>query len=234
MRIKDCSVGDPMGFKVNDSPNLVLSDIIKSLEIYHGNRYIVGYDKSFIEKPHYHINFFCVRSVSENARKVFRNSMSKKFPYLDRADKLYTGEVLPSADNDRWIAYAMKETLIEVSGIEITENIKVLAKSCFETKRQNKVYSEKKENLEKEKKQFRDKLLEYVKLSYDSYKIPDIYLQDGFYDAHKVRLLVIKFLKENQREGSLTKSHIERYTMYCNIHLFEWDEYKIMKSLYIL
>lgn len=234
MRIKDCSIGDPMGFKVNESPDLVLKDIIDALAIYHGNCYVVGYDKSFVDTPHYHINWLCVKPVSESARKVFRNSMGKKFPYLQKSDKLYTGEILPSADNDRWIAYAMKETLIEISGIELTENIKILAKSCFENKRQNKVYSEKKVNEEKEKKDFRNKLLSYVKLSYDSYEIPDMYKQNGFGDAHKVKLLVIKFLKENQREGSLTKSHIDRYTMYCNIHLFEWDEYQIMKNVYIL
>lgn len=232
MRIKDCSIGDPMGFKVNDGPSLVLSDIINALAIYHGNCYIVGYDKSFVEKPHYHINWFCAKPVSESARKVFRNSMGKKFPYLEKSDKLYTGEILPSADNDRWIAYAMKETLIDISGIELTDNIKILAKSCYENKRQNKVYSEKKENEEKEKKDFKAKMLAYVKLNYDTYEIPDFQRQNQMGDGNKIKLIIIKFLKENSREGSLTKSHIDRYAMYCNIHLFEWDEFKIFRNIY--
>lgn len=232
-RIQNVKVGDPMGFKVNITDELVLDDIIKALEVYHGGAYVVGKDTAFNVIPHYHIHFFSVKCVTANALKVFRNSMKNRFSYLQRCDKLYTGQDLESANASKWIAYCIKEQLISNEGIEITEEIKILSKASFETKRQNKVYSEQKQNVEKEKKEFKHKCLEYVKANIDEYEIPAQY-KNQISESNKTRLLVIKFLIDNDKIGSLKKGIIDTYVMYCNIHLHGWDEFKVLGNLYLL
>ena len=232
-RIENCIVGSPIGFKINLSDELILDDMINALKVYHGGKYVVGKDTSFGVTPHYHIHFLSVKNVTANALKAFRTALGKKTTYLTRSDKLYTGQDLPSADPERWFAYALKEEIIKIEGISHTPTLEVLRKSSFENKRQNKVYSEKKENEEKAKKDFKNKMLEYVKAKVHDYEIPDLY-KNTIGKQHIVRLLVIRFLMENEREGSLKKGIIDSYTMYCNIKIYEWDEFKVMGNIYIL
>lgn len=232
-RIVNCVVGSPMGFKVNISDDLKLDDIVDALKVYHGDKYVIGKDTSFGVTPHYHIHFLCVKDVTANALKVFRTALGKKFTYLGKTDKLYTGQDLPSADSERWFAYAVKEEIVKIEGISHTPTLEILRKSSFETKRQNKVYSEKKANEEKEKKEFKDKILEYVKFHLPEYVIPDKY-KNTINDMQKTRCLVIKFLMENGKTGSLKKGIIDSYVMFCNIHIYGWDEFKVLGNLYIL
>lgn len=237
-RITKVVIGSPMGFKVNicsELTEVVLNSLIDSLKVYHGGSYVVGKDTMFNVTHHYHIHWFSIKDVSESAMKVKRNALGKEFPWLTRADKLYTGQELESADKNRWLAYCIKEQQIKSEGIEITEEIKVLAKASLETKRQKKVYSEKKEVETKEKNEFKKKLCEYVKnrLFNEDVKIPDKYSKT-ITDKDIVKLSVIKFMLENGKEGSLKKSIIDSYVMYCNIHIFEWDEYKVLGNLYLL
>lgn len=233
MRIENVKVGDPMGFKLNGDDNVVLNSVINALKTYHGDKYVVGYDTAFVDKPHFHIHFFSIKDVTANAIKVFRNSLKTKIPELTRSDKLYTGQDIESGNKLKWIAYAIKETLVDTQGIDITDDIKILAKASFETKRQNKVYSEQKKNKDLEKKQFKEKMLEYIKENIDNYIIPEIY-RIKISDYEKVRLLVIKYLMTNGKEGSLKKGIIDTYVMYVNIHLNNWDEFKILGNLYCL
>lgn len=237
-RITKVVVGSPMGFKVNicsELTEVVLNSLIDSLKVYHGGKYVVGKDTMFKVTPHYHIHWLSVKEVSESAMKVKRNAMGKEFDFLTRADKLYTGQELESADPNRWLSYCIKEQLVKSDGIEITDEIKKLALVALETKRQKKVYSEKKEVETKEKNDFKKKLCEYVKnrLFNEDVKIPEQYAKViGSKDI--VKLSVIKFLMMNGKEGSLKKGIIDSYVMYCNIHIFEWDEYKVLGNLYIL
>lgn len=232
-RIQNVKVGDPMGFKVNITAETDLDKLIELLKCYHGGAYVIGKDTSFIETPHYHIHWFSVKIVTANALKVFRSTLKQKCDWLSRADKLYTGQDCESADPKRWIAYCIKEEYVKSSSIEITDEIKILSKSAFENKRQNKVYSEQKKNEEKEKKEFKAKMLKFVKENLDSYNIPDIY-KNAFHDGYKIHLLVTKFLKENDKVNSLKKHIIDSYVMYCNIHINGWDEYKILANLYLI
>lgn len=233
-RLMKVVVGSPMGFKLNITEGLddvVLNSIIKSLSVYHGDKYVIGKDTMFGVTPHYHIHFFSVKEVTENALKVKRNSMKNDFPILAKSDKLYTGQDLQNADPDRWIAYAIKEQLIKSSNIEITDKILKLAAVALETKRQKKIYSEKKENETKEKKEFKDKLFRYVEDNYRDYEIPSS-SQGRLEKSSIVRLLVIKYLMENDRVGSLRKHIIDSYEMYCNIKIYNWNEADICLRLY--
>lgn len=232
-RIKNVVVGSPMGFKLNEDSGVELDELINLLKVYHGGAYVVGYDTSFVDRPHYHIHWFSVKVVSEGALKTFRSTLTKKLTNLTRGDKLYTGQDLTAADGDRWIAYAIKENYVKSETIEITEQQKILAKASYENKRQNKVYSEQKANVEKEKKEFKNKVYEYVKDNLESYEIPDMY-KNKVKDTDKVRLLVIKFLMEQDRTGSLKKAFIDNYVMYCNIKINNWDEFKVLGNIYIL
>lgn len=232
-RIQNVKIGDPMGMKVNITPETDLNKLIELLKVYHGGCCVIGKDTSFIETPHYHIHWFSVKVVTANALKVFRSTLKQKCDWLSRSDKLYTGQDCESADPRRWIAYCIKEEMVETRGIEITEEIKILSKSAFENKRQNKVYSEQKKNEEKEKKEFKAKLLSYVKENLETYVIPDMY-KNVYHDGYKTHLLVVKFLKENDKVNSLKKHIIESYVMYCNIHIHNWDEFKILGNIYLL
>lgn len=234
-RIQNVKVGDPMGMKVNISDQVDLDALLDALKSYHGGCYVVGKDVSFIETPHYHIHFFCVKGkgVTANALKVFRNSLKEKFAWLTRADKIYTGQEVESADPKRWIAYCIKEELVVTQGIEITDEIKILSKSAFENKRQNKVYSEQKKNEEKEKKEFKAKLLKFVRENLDTFVILDIH-KEKFHNGYKIHLLVTRFLKEHDKINSLKKHIIDSYVMYCNIHINNWDEFNILANVYQL
>jgi len=240
VRIKSVKKGDPMGMKVNvpfsdeDENQVALNSLISALETYHGNQYIVGKDTSFIDTPHYHIHFFCAKEkgVTANALKVFRNSLKEKFAWLTRSDKLYTGQELESADPNRWIAYCIKETLVKSNGIDVTDEIKILSKAAFESKRQSKVYSEQKANEEKEKKEFKAKLVKYVRENLDHYVIPDKY--KGALTHYKIHLLVTKFLMEHDKVNSLKKHIIDMYVMHCNIAINNWDEFNVLGNLYVL
>lgn len=233
MRIKNPKIGDPMGFKLNESSNVNLDELIDALKVYHGNCYVVGYDKSFIESPHYHIHWFAVKNVSESAVKTFRNSLKNKFPNLTRSDKLYCGEELASANPNHWIGYCIKENLIKSVGIDITDEIKILSKSCFETKRQNKVYSEKKVNEEKEKKDFRKKMFDFVKKEIDDKKLCVNEYDVIEYDAKVVRIQIIKFFMENERWGSLKKHHIDTNLLFVMSRLCNWSPEDVDKFIYM-
>jgi len=159
-RITEVKIGSPMGFKVNIGERVDLNVLVDDLKTYHGGKYIIGKDTMFIDTPHYHIHWFSVKVVTAGALKTFRSTLTKKLTWLTKSDKLYTGQEIDSADPDRWLAYCIKEELISVTGYEVTDKIEILRKASLENKRQNKVYSEKKAVIEKEKKDFKNKMLE--------------------------------------------------------------------------
>lgn len=229
--VRDVKQGDPMGFKLNKCSNVDLDKLIEMLKCYHNGQYIVGYDTSFVEKPHYHIHWFSAKEVTEGALKTFRSGLGRKLSGLTKADKLYVGQVI-EADERRWIGYAIKEAYIQGT-IEPDEETHIYAKASFENKRQKHVYGQQKATVEKEKKEFKDKLCEYVKNQLPEYKIPDMYV-NKLKDSDKVRLLVIKYLMENERSGSLKKGIIDSYVMHCNIKINKWDEFKVLGNLYLL
>jgi hypothetical protein len=231
-RIQNVKIGDPMGFKVNISSETDLNGIISALKTYHGGKYIVGKDTAFIDTPHYHIHWFAVKPVTCGALKTFRSGLGNKLTWLTRSDKLYTGQDMDRADPDRWIAYCIKEEQILAEGIEVTEKILILKHSAFENKRQNKVYSEKKAIVEKEKKDFKNKMFKYVEDNIQNYQLPEFQKQQGFQEHDKVKLLVIKFIKEQERYGSLKGGIIDGYVRFINIKLYSWDEFAIFKNIY--
>lgn len=236
-RITDVKVGDPMGFKLleEDCRPDTLDKVLDALEVYHGGKYIVGKDVNcgLVGKPHYHIHWFSVKDVKEGALKTFRSSLGKKIPELTKGSRLGTGQDLPSADPNSWLGYAIKETQVKVSGYSITDEILVHAQSHLQLKAMKKVHGEKLQNQKKEKQEFKDKLLAYVKEELPRYEIPSVHLNNfKSSDYTKIKLLVIKYLKESQREGSLKRGLIDTYVMYCAIHILHWDEYSIANYVY--
>lgn len=234
-RIISVTVGSPMGFKVNNedlNDTLTLTVLIEALKVYHHGQYVVGYDTLFVDKPHYHIHWASAKSVAEGSIKVFRSTLGKKYPSLTKADKLYTGQDLPSANPIHWLAYAVKEEIVDLSTIPITDELKIIAKSCLENKRQQKVASEKYENIKKEKQDFKNKMLQYVQSRYQEVEIPLIHQQSGFHKHYVIHSLVVKFLLEEEKYGSLKKHFIDSYVMYCNIKIFKLDEFQIIMKLY--
>lgn len=238
-RITDIKVGDPMGFKLleADCNGLnTLDEVLDALKVYHGDSYIVGKDiDTGINKiPHYHIHWFSVKEVKEGALKTFRSSLGKRITTLSKGSRLYTGQDLPSGDKNSWLGYAIKETQVKVSGYSITDEILIASQTHKQLKNLKQVHSEKKTNEEKQKKQFKRQMLEYVSEELDRFEVPNQYMKDfaciGEY--RKIRLLVIKYLKDSEREGSLKKGIIDTYVMYCCINILKWTEYEIEMNLY--
>lgn len=231
VRITDCSIGSPLGFKVNDSERLDLDALVKALECYHGNKYVIGFDKSFVDTPHYHIHFHTVKAVTSNALKVFRSTLGKKFDWLTRADKFYTGQDLESADPLRWIAYAIKENVTSVTGYDLTDELKVLAKASLENKRQKKVISEKKANDEKEKKDYRAQLFNFVKENFPDTKSSgsEYYCDEygAFCDT------VIQFWINNEKFGSVKNTFLRQYYIEykCKYSDDKWSPREIRKFI---
>lgn len=213
-RIQNCVIGSPLGFKVNISSELKLDDIVDAFSVYHGGKYVIGKDTSFIDTPHYHIHFLCVKDVTMNALKVFRTTLGKKITYLTKADKIYSGQDIPSADSERWFAYALKEEIVKIEGISHTPTLEVLRKSAFENKRQNKVYSEKKTNELKEKKDRKAKMFEYVKMHIENY---DDKNNELYYGNEKLafQVAVVDYFKSVDMYGAM-KSH------FLNQYWLEW------------
>lgn len=229
--IKDVKLGDPMGIKVNDSElinGMTIQSLIELCQTYHGGKVIVGHDTLYCQQPHYHIHWFSVKETSEGAMKTFRsNVIKKKFPHISKSFRFYTGQDLPSAEKDIWLAYAIKETLVS-SDYSITEEIKVLAKSRFQIKQMKSVASEKKANDDKEKKDFREKMILSIKEDFEMY-VPSGPHQ--FNDFDKIKLLIIRYLKQH-RPTSLRRGIIDAYVIPCCIEIFGWDETQIYKYLY--
>lgn len=234
-RITKVIVGSPMGFKVNICSELngvVLNSLIKSLEVYHGGSYVVGKDTLFGVKPHYHIHWYSVKDVSESAIKVKRNSLGKEFSWLTKSDKIYTGQDLESANPNQWLAYAIKEKLVENKGIEITAEIEKLASVSLETKRQKKVYSEKKALDEKEKKEFKFKMFDSIKKDF-----PDLESYGSeYYGANEEDVfyeLCIGYLMSNSKYGSMKMNFLRQwYIEFKSEHSNDkWSNKDILKFI---
>lgn len=239
-RIQNVKVGDPMGFKVNVesiSDEVVLSSLVASLSTYHGGQYVMGLDTMYCDKKHWHIHWFAKKEVTANALKVFRNSLKKKYDCLGKADKLYTGQDLPSADKDYWIAYAIKEMnephgIWSTTDIEITPRIKTLAASILESKRQKKVISEKKANEEKDKLDEREKMYAYVIQNLPDYQsIGSDYYGD---EQMAFECTVIKYKMTQSKFGCIKKHFLAQYYLEYKCHYAQekWNELQVYKYIH--
>lgn len=228
-RITNVSIGDPMGFKLleEDCGHNTLDEVLDALKCYHGDKYIVGkdIDCGLSKKPHYHIHFFSIKEIKEGALKTFRCALGKRISTLSKASRLYTGQDLPSGDPNSWLGYAIKETQVKVSGYAITDEILVASKSHMQLKNMKQVRSEKIASEQKEKKEFKQKMCDYVKdeLSRIEYNDNEMY--------EKVVKLIIKFIMVSERVGSLKKGIVDTYALYCMIQLKGWTEDNVYNYL---
>lgn len=216
--MKDIPVGFPLGIKVNAEElinGMDLSSIVQLTEVYHGGKYVIGYDTQYCEKPHYHIHFRAVKETSQNAMKTFRsNVIKKKFPHISRAFRLYAGQDLKDVNPDLWFAYCIKETQVEVSGYSITDDIKIQAKTQLEIKKLKNVHSQKKALEQKEKTEFKTDMFNYVRDSYVEYcKEEELDCDQYGLNKTAIRRLLIKYLVNHDRYGSLKKHYIQAYTL---------------------
>lgn len=233
---KSIKKGFPMGIKVNDEElitDTMLDEIIELTECYHGGHYIIGHDTQYCQKPHHHIHWFAVKDTSEGAMKTFRSDkIKKKFPHISRSFRFYVGQDLPDAKPQLWLAYAIKETQVKVSGFSITDDILIGAKSQFEIKQMKQVHSQKKANEQKEKQDFKQKMLSYV---FDNYMIYAKELKQEDLSEYKmsiVRRLLLKFLMLEGKFGSMKKHFVQQYYLEFMIMYGGWDESDLEKFIF--
>lgn len=238
MTTKNVKVGFPMGLKVNDDElinGLTLEELVDILTTYHGGSYVIGHDTKYCQKPHYHIHFFSVKDTSDGAMKTFRSDkIKKKFPHISKALRFYTGQDLKDANPNSWIGYAIKETQIKVSGLTITDEILIEAKTQLNIKMLKDIHSQKKEIEDKEKKDFRTKIMTYIRDKYNDYvreKFPDDF-KSGIFEYRYVRLLLIKFLREEGKYGTLKKHYLDQYALQFMCEYDNWTEVDIEKFIY--
>jgi hypothetical protein len=228
-------IGFPLGIKVNQdelTEGLTLEKVIELTKVYHGNHYVIGYDTLYVEKPHYHIHFLSAKETSVNAMKTFRSNVIKKtFPHISKSFRFYTGQDLPSANVSNWFAYALKEQTQLISNIEVTEQMIIEAKSHLEVKKLKKIHSEKKSNDIKEKKEFKDKMYDYIKKTISNYDDKG----DEYYGNEHLAFDVscIKFLMDNEKYGSMKKLFLRQYYLEWKIKhsANRWTEIDIYKYI---
>lgn len=230
--MKDVPKGFPMGFKFNVEDNIDIDKLLEISKTYHGDKYVIGRDDNYCDKQHYHIHFFCVKETSEGAMKTFRsNTIKKTFPNIGKSFRFYTGKDLPSADPNMWLGYAIKENLIKVSGLEITDDIVVTAKSQLQIKQMKKVKSEEIKVKDKEKKEFKDKMFEYVNKEVPYYAVGDLLDKYDRPTEIAYKLLIVKYLKEQEKYGSMRRCFIDQYYLeYCCRYL-EYTEKDILNMI---
>lgn len=206
-------IGFPMMIKVNEEDlvfGLTLDELVKLTRVYHGGKYVIGYDTLYVEKPHYHIHWFSVKETTDGAIKTFRsNVIKKKFPHIPRGFRFTHGKDLPSADPMHWICYAIKEKTIRVEGFDITDECKIRAASCLEIKRLKSIRSQKLAIEQKEKKDFKEKMFEYVKQNMPvTQQIGEEYYCREF-DAFCVT--VIEYMETVDKFGSMKLNFLRQY-----------------------
>lgn len=234
--VKNIPVGFPLGIKINLedlSDELTLEHLVEQFKCYHQDKYVIGYDTLYVEKPHYHIHFLSAKDTSEGAIKVFRTALKKKYPHLPKSFRFYTGQDLPTANTQNWLAYCIKEKLIKANNIEVTDEMVIEAKSHLEVKRLKKIHSEKKVTEQKEKQDFKEKMFAYV-LQHQ----PDYQSVGTPYYANEQKsfeVTCIKYLIENNKYGSIKKIFLGQYyleykTKYCSD---KWDAEQVYNYLYL-
>lgn len=223
-------IGFPMGFKFNVEDNIDIDKLLQISEVYHANKYVIGRDDNYCEKPHYHIHFFSAKLTSPGAMKVFRSNVIKKtFPHINKSFRFYLGQDLQSANSDFWLAYAIKETQIKVSGHSITDEMLISAKSHLQIKQMKQVKSESEKNKVKEKKEQKELLLKYVKENLDNYVPPS---GKEITTESKILLLIMRYFKENEKHGSLRKGILDMYVVMCLDKILGYDEEMLMLYIY--
>lgn len=214
--------GTPIGLKINlvdVTETNTIDRIVDKLKSYHKGVYIVGKDSKYCDQPHYHIHFWSDKKVTKDALKQFRSKNLKDM--MSRSAKLYTG----ADDNSQpmaWYGYAIKEELIEAKGLDDNmSQIKIDAGSSLKVKQMANVKSAMLKQNELKKKELKDKLFEYIKAN------TPIDNCGNFIESHEsICQLIIKYFKQEDMYGHLTKTIIERYYKeYCGKHLGKNEEF---------
>lgn len=210
---KKLPIGFPLGVKINEDElinGLTIDELIKITKTYHNDRYVVGYDTLYCEKPHYHIHFFSCKETSVGALKTFRTTnLKKKYPHISKAFRLYAGQDLPSANPENWLSYCIKETTFKVNNIEVSDSMIIEAKTHLEVKKLKKVHSEKKKVIENEKKDFKEKMFDYVKQNIQDYQDKENEYYGREQDAFFVS--VIDYLETLGKYGSMKMFLLRQY-----------------------
>lgn len=162
--------------------------------------------------------------------KTFRSNVIKKtFPHINKSFRFYLGQDLPSANPEFWLAYAIKETQVKISGHSITDEMLISAQSHLQIKQMKQVKSEQIKNKDKEKKEFKEILLNYVKDNLPLY-VPPRPTETS--DETKIQLLIYRYFRENEKYGSMKKGIVDSYTLMCCDKILGYDEVQIMNYLY--
>ena len=197
-----------VGLKINaDSlKEMPLGDVVNVFRPYFlDGRYVVGYDKVYCDKPHYHIHF-----VTNVAFKTIQQQKLRKIK-LGRTCKLYTAKEYTDGTDDMWFGYAVKENYIE--GI-YTDAIKVQAGVQLEVKKLKAHHNQKEKYKKEEKKEFKEEMFDYVGKHYMGSKFAklDNYNQGLVQNEFEnTACLIIQFLRQGNR--TRCKSIVERYTI---------------------
>lgn len=222
----------PIGFKINKSsfdkiPNADIYEIADRFNTYHKGKYVIGYDSAYCEQSHYHIHFWSSKKVTKGALKTFRQDVLKlHYKSLAKGDKLYLGQEIEYNDENSycWEGYALKETIINISGYtdEEKKNIETHSGVQLGIKKLKKVKSDSIADADKKKKQFKDGLFEYLETQYRSFindhweELKDTLLLENKSDLcdtdyRILGYMIVNYLMDNDKYGSIMKIHISRY-----------------------
>lgn len=219
-------MGTPIGLKVNVESlgdNSII-ELANELKTYHKGKYVIGRDDVYCEKPHYHIHFWSEKNVSMDTLKQFKSKNLIKKYNLQRTDKIYLGKDLPNSDKLNWEGYAVKENIIEMFNYDDDEKEKIKHFSGVQRdiKKLKKIKSEDLAEKDKVKKQFKDKLFEYIVNEYRTFinenwnELQDCLGYENVYDVpddnfNVIRFMITKFLMDNDKYGSIRGIFINNY-----------------------
>nr|UOF81913.1 hypothetical protein [Cressdnaviricota sp.] len=221
-----------VGLKINEDvlakTGLTIKQIAEWFTPHHRGEYVIGRDSMFTAgKPHYHIHF-----ITDSTESAVKAQKSKKLSELKekgidtggRTTKMYIPKEIDSADPEVFLAYATKETVVWRHEKYNNSSFDVKRNTQMEVKKLKHIHSQKQQIKQDEKKEFKDKMFDYIQENYDHYALENDYdIQQT--NRTVIMLLMIKYLRENERYGSLQQRILENYYMeYFSKYLGKTDK----------
>ena len=130
------------------------------------------------------------------------------------------------------MAYCIKENFVCSSNLAITDEIRIQAKAQLQVKQLKNVHSQKQLE-QKEKQDFREKMLDYVRQNYCDYikQYPELEPKYDEVSVVVVRRLIIKYLVQENKYGSLKKHFVQQYVLEYLVKNGQFTESDIEKFI---
>ena len=225
-----------VGLKVNEdtlSASVTIESILELLKPYiHEEQFVIGYDKVYAKKSHYHFHF-----VSQSLFTTISAMKLRKLK-LGKTCKLYQAKEYHGARVETWLGYAVKETIIKTGNVNL-DDVKVEAGVQLGIKVLKANHAKKEGYKKEEKLKFKQLLFEYVDKKWknnfidandiDICKHTDMPTHNGWFKV--ISLTIVDYGMENNR--FMMRAHLERYTLEFLVKSKLWSNVDLYNYYFI-